>query len=67
MTRIVAGYLGVPNFKLDLNRRDWKNGYCVDATGRFIALNGKDPAQLGEGGGTPGIYFKIEKQKDDTV
>ena len=56
MTRIVPGYLGDPNYKLDLNRRDWKNGYYVDATGRFVALYGRDPAQLGDGGGAFTIF-----------
>ena len=52
------GYAGDPNFKRDPGRRDWKNGYYIDATGRFVPLNGSSPDSLGDGGGAPAVWYK---------
>ncbi len=55
-----------PEYVWDPNRRDWENGYHRDMAGRYHPLNGTSPDQLGNGGGTPRIYFKVESAKKQT-
>lgn len=47
------------------NRRDWDNGYYKDMYGKYHPLNGSDPNQLGNGGATPKIYYKVEQINDN--
>lgn len=51
-------------YQWDPKRRDWENGYYKDIYSRYQPLNGIPPEQLGNGGGSPRIYFKV-KQTDN--
>lgn len=59
------GFYGDPRFKIVHNNVNFKKGYYADATGRFIPLNGMDPVHLGNGGGSPSVYYKIEDEGED--
>lgn len=56
---------GNDKYVQDPNRRDWDNGYYKDVYGKYHPLNGADPNQLGNGGATPKIYYKVEQINDN--
>ena len=56
-----SGFIGDPDFRLDPQRKDWQNGYYVDVTGRFVPLKGQNPDSLGEGGGAPSVWYRVNK------